>query len=41
VEKTDKPKKPKGRAFQRVKFKNRFQGVSLKNGKNKGPNSKK
>jgi len=33
VDKMEKTKKPKGRACQRIKYKNRFSGIKLKNKK--------
>ncbi|CCG23108.1 Rps30 40S ribosomal protein S30 [Candida orthopsilosis Co 90-125] len=35
VEKQDKPKRPQGRAFMRLKYTRRFVNVTLTNGKRK------
>ena len=39
VEKQDKPKKPKGRANQRLKYNRRFVNVVVGPGKKRSPNS--
>ena len=41
VEKKDKAKKPRGRAYQRLKFKRRFSNTAESFGKPKSPNSNK
>jgi len=41
VEKKEKEKKPRGRAFQRLKFKRRFSNTGESFGKPKSPNSNK
>jgi small subunit ribosomal protein S30e len=39
VEKQDKKKKPRGRAFKRLQYNRRFVNVVVGPGKKKGPNS--
>lgn len=39
VEKTDKHKKPRGRAYKRILYNRRFVNVVVGPGKKKGPNS--